>query len=159
MEIQECGGVRGVGVGRQGDAGEQGAPLLEGEVGVEVGGAELGGDGHGGAGAAEGDVERGEVGGDGAGPGGGDDGGFGLLEEPLDSFAIRLVTKFARELEDAGGAEGGHSDAAATTVHLGVPVLRGRAFGRRLFAVCGLRRHRELVGSCGIGRAGFCGDC
>jgi len=132
---------------------------LEGEVGVEVGGPELGGDGHGGAGAAEGDVERGEVGGDGSGPGGGDDGGLGLLEEPLDGFAIGLVTEFARELEDAGGAESGHSDAAATTVHLRVPVLRRRAFGRRLFAVWRLGRRRELVGSGGIGRAGFRGDC
>ena len=151
--------------GGKGYAGEEGSTLLlllEGEVGVEVGGPELGGDGHGGAGAAEGDVQGGEVGGDGAGASGGDHRGLRLLEEPLDGFAVRLVAQLAGQLEDAGGAEGRHSDAPPAPVHLRVPVLRRGALRRRLFAVRRLRRslgRRELVGSGGIGHARFRGDC
>ncbi|VFQ90527.1 unnamed protein product [Cuscuta campestris] len=68
----------------------------------------------------------GESGGrDGPGTGGGDDGGLGLLEEPLDGLAVGLVAEFAGELEDPGGAEGGHADSPATAVDLLVPVFVG----------------------------------
>ena len=105
--------------------------------------------------------EKRVVGGDGAGASGGDHRGLRLLEEPLDGFAVRLVAQLAGQLEDAGGAEGRHSDAPPAPVHLRVPVLGRGALRRRLFAVRSLRRsrHGELVGSGGIGRARFRGDC
>jgi len=78
-----------------------------------------------GAAAAERDVERGEISGDGAGSGGGDDGGLGLLEEPLDGLAVGLVAQFSGQLENPGGAGGGHSNSAAAAVDFGMPVLGG----------------------------------
>ena len=48
------------------------------------------------------------------------------------------MPQFTRELEDAGGAGGGHADAAAPPVHLGVPVLGRAPLGRR-------RRRRGVV--------------
>ena len=62
--------------------------LLEGEIGVKVGGSELGGDEHGGAGTAYRDVQGGEVGGDGVGANGGDHSRLHLLEEPLNGFVV-----------------------------------------------------------------------
>ena len=82
-----------------------------------------------GAAAAEGDVECGEISGDGAGPGGGDDGGLGLLEEPLDGLSVGLVTQFPGQLENPSSTGGGHSDSAAAAVNLGMPVLGGSLGG------------------------------
>lgn len=63
----------------------------------------------------------------GAGAGSGDDGGFRLAEEPLDGLAVGLVAELARELEDAGGADDRHANAAPAAVDLAVAVL-GRRF-------------------------------
>ncbi|EAZ25173.1 hypothetical protein OsJ_08973 [Oryza sativa Japonica Group] len=120
------GGGGGVGSGR-------------GRSGVVVGGTEAlaedegGGAGEeevvgvgGGVGAEGGRGGGGEGGRGGAGAGGGDDGGLGLAEEPLDGLAVGLVAELAGELEDAGGADDGHADAAAAAVDLAVAVLGGR---------------------------------
>ena len=66
---------------------------------------------------------------DGAGAGGGDNGGLGLAEEPLDGLSVGAVAELAGELEDAGGAEERHADAAAPAVDLGVAVLGGARGG------------------------------
>jgi hypothetical protein len=70
-------------------------------------------------------------GGDGAGAGGLDDGLFGVFKEPPDGLAVGLVTEFAGQLEDPGGAGGWYSDPPTTTLHLCMPVLRGRPPRRR----------------------------
>lgn len=95
------------------------------------------------AAAADGEVEGGVVGGDGAGAGGGDDGRLGLLEEPLDGLAVGLVAQFTGELEDTGGAGGGHADAATAAVDLGVAVFGGAFWG-----------DSELFGEGGVGYGG-----
>lgn len=85
--------------------------------------------GLGGAGAAEGDVERSEVGGDGAGAGGGDDGGLGLPEQPLDGLTVGLVAELARQLEHPRRARRRHPDPPPPPLHLGVSVLRRWSLG------------------------------
>lgn len=107
-----------------GETRPDGRPEARGEMGSGPIGAGVGGEG------GRGGVEGG--GGDGAGAGGGDDGGLGLVEEPLDGLAVGLVAQFAGELEDAGGAEGGHADSAAAAVHFLVAVLVGGALGGQL---------------------------
>lgn len=117
-----------IGRGREPDSGEEITTTppggLDREIRVVVGGAELGRYRHAGAGAPERYVEGGEVGGDGAGAGGCDDGGLRLLEQPLDGLTVGLVAELPGQLEDPGGAEGRHSDAAAAAVHLRVAVFR-----------------------------------
>ena len=113
---------------------------------MEVAGSKLGRDRHGGAGAAEGDVEGGEVGRDSAGSGGGDDGWLRLLEKPLDRLAVRLVSQLTRELEHPGGTESRHSNSTAAAIDLRVPVFgrgsfRGWFFGGGFGGGCG----EELV--------------
>ena len=100
---------------------------------MEVAGSKLGRDRHGGAGAAEGDVEGGEVSGDSAGAGGSNDGWLRLLEEPLDGLAVRLVSQLTRELEHPSGAESRHSNSTTATVDLRVPVFGGGSFGGWFF--------------------------
>lgn len=85
-----------------------------------------GGGGGGDRGRADGDGGGGRLLRGDARPGGGDDGGLGLAEEPLDGLAVGLVAELAGELEDAGGADDGHADAAAAAVDLAVAVLGGR---------------------------------
>lgn len=97
---------------------------------------------HGGAGAAEGDVEGGEVGWNGAGAGGSDDGWLRLLKEPLDGLSVRLVSQFTRELKHSGSTRRRHADPAASAIDLGVAVLGGSPLRRRLF---GLLRQVEVV--------------
>jgi len=148
LKIEECGG--GIGVVK-----EQASPGLEREVGIEVVGSQLGGDGHGGAGAPVRYVKGGEVSRDGAGAGGGDDSRLGLLEEPLYGLAVGLVSELPRELEDSGGAESGHSNSTAAAVDFGVAVFGGGSFGWWLFGGgfggCG----EEGGGSGGVGGGGF----
>lgn len=89
---------------------------------------------------------------DGSRPGGGDDGGFGLLEEPLDGLAVGFVAELPGELEDARGAEGGHADPTAAAVHLGVAVVLGAPLRRKvtpLFTF--LCRDRQVGVSVGLG--------
>lgn len=92
---------------------------------------------HGGAGAAEGDVEGGEVGWNGAGAGGSDDRRLRLLKEPLDGLSIRLVSELTRELKDSGSTGRRHTDPAASAIDLGVAVLCGSPLWRRLFGLVG----------------------
>ncbi|KAL2339371.1 hypothetical protein Fmac_007311 [Flemingia macrophylla] len=119
-----------VGAGREGPEGGGSGRGDEGD-----GGGVVFGDGvnalaedEGGGGREKGLVvgDGGEGGGGGAGAGGGDDGGLSLAEEPLDGLAVGLVAELPRELEDAGGADDGHANAAAAAVHLAVAVLGWR---------------------------------
>ncbi|PON93627.1 hypothetical protein TorRG33x02_106110 [Trema orientale] len=77
---------------------------LDREIRVVVGRPELRRYRHARPGAPERYVEGGEVGGDGSGAGGGDDGGLGLLEEPLDGLAVGLVAELPGQLEDPSSA-------------------------------------------------------
>ena len=97
--------------------------------------------------AADRVVEGGEIGGNGAGSGGGDDGRLRLVEEPLDGLAVGLVAQFSGQLEDPGGAQDGHADAAPPAIHLGVPVFRG-LFGN---FVSGCRFGGAVEWSMGLG--------
>lgn len=49
-----------------------------------------------------------------------------MAEEPLYGLAVGAVTQFPRELENPGGAEGWHPDAAAAPVYLRVAILARR---------------------------------
>jgi hypothetical protein len=139
---------RGLGVSAGTLAGhEGGGDCWWGEGGVLVGGG--GGGGCGAEGGRGGSRAR-----------GGDDGRLGLAEEPLDGLAVRLVPELSGELEDAGGADDGHADAAA--VHLAVPVLGGRLADGENAACVGRRDELPLllvvssVGGAGRhGRAGL----
>lgn len=94
---------------------------------------EVSGCGNGRSGRPKGDVKGSVVGGYGACSRGSDDGGFGLLEQPLDRFSIGFMAELAGKLEDACSAEGGHAYSAPSAVDLGVPVFGGCSFRRRLF--------------------------
>lgn len=62
----------------------------------------------------------------GAGANGGDDGWLRLTEKPLNGLAVGLVAELAVELEDVGGVDDVHADAAAEGVDLAVAILGGR---------------------------------
>lgn len=86
--------------------------------------SEFGGrSGEGGSRATNGDVQGGEIGRDCTGTSGGDDSRLGLLKKPLDGLAVGLVTQFTSQLENPSSTGGGHTDAAATTVDLGVAIF------------------------------------
>uniref|UniRef100_A0A804P124 Uncharacterized protein n=1 Tax=Zea mays TaxID=4577 RepID=A0A804P124_MAIZE len=97
-------------------------------------------------GGAEGDGERGEVRRDGPGAGGGDDGGLGLLQQPLDGLAVGLVAQLPRELEHPRRAQRRHPYPAPAALHLGVAVLGGPFAPRSSRGHHGLRLVRSSAG-------------
>lgn len=80
--------------------------------------------GESGAAAPERDAERGEVGRNGSGAGGGDYRRLGLLEKPLDGFAVGLVAELSRQLKNPSGAESRHPDPPSSPVDFRVTVFR-----------------------------------
>lgn len=78
-----------------------------------------------GSAAAERNVKGGKIGRDGPSSRGGDDGGFSLLQKPLDGLAVGFVAQFPGQLKDPSGTGGRHSNATPTAVNLGVAVLGG----------------------------------
>lgn len=60
-----------------------------------------------------------------------------MTEKPLDSLSIGLVAELTGELENPGGADYRHANAAASAVDLAVAVLGGRLLHLQTAVGCG----------------------
>lgn len=74
--------------------------------------------------SSNGKRNRGEISRGGTSTSSGNNGRLSLAKEPLDGLAVGFMTKLSSQLKYSGGADDGHTDAAATAVDFTVTVLR-----------------------------------